>query len=240
MRSWFDQSYYRQGDGCSEVRRRMGRLLDDLSLDHFSYLVLRPPRDRRFNALATLHTSYPEEWIGRYMSHRYYNLDPVAELTTKSTRPFFWGHGRFLRAFRRQQRLVFDEAREYRIINGLSIPVRGADGELAVFSVVSHCGKHLADVTRGEHARLFEAAYDTHEIVMADQSDPGGDDEPELSLRERECLLWTLEGKTAGEIATILGLSVSTVNHHAMTATRKMRCLNKHHAAVQALRSGII
>ncbi|CAN0595080.1 unnamed protein product, partial [Laminaria digitata] len=184
----------------------------------------------------TLPSSYPDESVKRYMSRRYFQLDPVCALAMDATRPFYWGQGRFLRPFRKQQRRVFDEARDFRITHGLTIPIRGARGELGVFSVVSSDKRHLADVTRGEHARLFEAAFDTHDIMMADQTaQQGTKAEPiRLSTREKECLLWTLEGKTASDIATILGLSVSTVNHHASTASQKLGSSNKHHAAVQA------
>lgn len=65
-------------------------------------------------------------------------------------------------------------------------------------------------------------------------------DDTQLSLRERECLAWTLGGKTAAEIARICKLSVTTVNHYASTATRKLNGTNKYHAAVKAFRLGVI
>ena len=57
---------------------------------------------------------------------------------------------------------------------------------------------------------------------------------------ELECLLWTAEGKTAEEVASILGLSVFTVNRYVSVAVRKLNCVNKHHAAIRALRGGLI
>ena len=85
---------------------------------------------------------------------------------------------------------------------------------------------------------ILAAAYDAHEFAV--DRVPGmparGIADPGLTTRERECLLWTLEGKTAEETAAILGLSVFTVNRHAFNATHKLGSLNKHHAAVQAFR----
>ena len=241
MKSWFASSCYRDSDGVEHISDRVGGLLTDFGLDHFSYLVLRAPPDSRFDVTRTLCTSYPDAWISRYMSKRYYMLDPVAVVTQRTSRPFYWGQGRFLHHFRKPQRVVFDEAREFRITYGLTIPIRGARGELAAFSVVSSDKKHLADVTRGAHENLFSAAFDTHDLMMRQHATPNGSPESEdLSPREKECLAWTLEGKTAGEIATILGLSVSTVNHHAVMASKKLGAVNKHHAAVQALRNGLI
>ena len=61
-----------------------------------------------------------------------------------------------------------------------------------------------------------------------------------LSMCELECLLWTAEGKTAEEVASILGISVFTVNRYVSVGVRKLNCVNKHHAAIRALRAGLI
>ncbi|MEP3245624.1 MAG: LuxR family transcriptional regulator [Sneathiella sp.] len=243
MKTWLNQSYYGQADRHVDIPDRVGYLLSDLALDHFSYMILKAPAKLSMDVTETIQTSYPDEWTKRYMSKQYYQLDPVADLVEQSTMPFYWGQGRFLRKFRKPQRLVFDEAREFQIMHGLSVPVRGPAGEVAVFNVVSSDKRHLRDVTRGEHERIFRAAYDTHAVTMEKYRETECEEERgtvSLSPREKECLIWTLEGKTAGEIATILNLSVSTVNHHASTATRKLGALNKYHAAIQALRLGVI
>ena len=68
----------------------------------------------------------------------------------------------------------------------------------------------------------------------------GGPERQCLTVREKECLSWTLEGLTAERIAERLCLSVHTVNRHASNAARKLGCTNKHHAAVRALRAGVV
>ena len=242
MQSWFRHSYYQSDDTAEHVVSRLGALIDDLALDHFSYALLRAPKGYDVDLNGTFFTSYPTEWITRYLRRQYLTLDPVCERTQNTTRPFTWGHGRFLRKYRKQQRHVFNEAREFQIMTGLSIPIHGARGEVGTFNVVSSDARHLTEATRSEHERLFQAAFDTHDIVLADTMASATCREVpiNLSVREKECLLWTLEGKTAEDVASILGLSVFTVNHHASTATKKMNCVNKHHAAVQALRAGLI
>ena len=242
MGSWFGYSYYQPEDSAVEVNARLGRLVDDLALDHFSYGMLRPPDGSTADCTSAVYASYPQEWIDRYLRRHYLRLDPVCDLAARSTRPFYWGPGRFLRAFRKQQRRVFDEARAFRIVNGLSIPVRCARGATGVFNVVASDARRLREATRREHERLYAAAFDIHDFALNDTLAGEGEETngPDLSIRERECLLWTLEGKTAEEVAAILGLSVFTVNRHVSTAARKLGCVNKHHAAVRALRTGII
>jgi DNA-binding CsgD family transcriptional regulator len=65
-------------------------------------------------------------------------------------------------------------------------------------------------------------------------------DIPNLTKREMEALLWTMEGKTAWEVGRILGISEQTVVRHVNKATQKLDGVNKHHAVVKAMRLGII
>lgn len=68
----------------------------------------------------------------------------------------------------------------------------------------------------------------------------GGEEESMLSEREIECLHWVSLGKTAWETATIMGRSQRTVEFHLINATRKLSASNKIHAAVIAVRKGLI
>jgi len=66
------------------------------------------------------------------------------------------------------------------------------------------------------------------------------DKPPKLTPRELEVLKWTLDGKTAWETAAILGISERTAVLHITQAMRKLETVNKHQAALKALRLGLI
>ena len=235
-------SEYDASDTASSIATRMGDMVQDMGLEHFSFLFLSGPCTAPGIATTTLHTSYPAEWVHRYTRHKYWNVDPVTDLGRRSIRPFFWGQGPFLDRFAKSQRLVFEEAGVFDIKFGMTIPMRGLKGELSVFTVVSSMKSRLEDAVKDGYHRISAAAYDTHDVALREMTNRELDTEQraELSPREKECLSWTLEGKTAGEISTILGISVSTVNQHAASASHKLGSLNKHHAAVQALRLNLI
>lgn len=63
---------------------------------------------------------------------------------------------------------------------------------------------------------------------------------PTLTPRELEALRWTMEGKTAWEVGTILGISERTAVLHVNNAMHKLDCINKHQAVLKALRLGLI
>lgn len=61
-----------------------------------------------------------------------------------------------------------------------------------------------------------------------------------LTEREREALLWSIEGKTACEIAMLLGVSDRTVNFHLANVTKKLNSVNKVQAASKAIALGLL
>jgi DNA-binding CsgD family transcriptional regulator len=63
---------------------------------------------------------------------------------------------------------------------------------------------------------------------------------PALTPRELEALRWTMDGKTAWEVGTILGISERTAVHHVNNAMHKLGCATKHQAVLKALRLGLI
>ena len=63
---------------------------------------------------------------------------------------------------------------------------------------------------------------------------------PALTPRELEALRWTMAGKTAWELGTILGISERTAVLHVNNAMHKLRCTSKHQAVLKALKLGLI
>lgn len=69
---------------------------------------------------------------------------------------------------------------------------------------------------------------------------PSGRRSQSLSSRERTCLAWIAEGKTAWEVGQILGISERTVIAHVASAATKLGAANRVQAAVIAVRQGLI
>lgn len=65
-------------------------------------------------------------------------------------------------------------------------------------------------------------------------------EQPRLRPRELEALRWTMDGKTAWEVGTILGITERTAVLHLQSAMEKLGCNSKHQAVLKALRIGLI
>lgn len=61
-----------------------------------------------------------------------------------------------------------------------------------------------------------------------------------LSPREKECLRWTAQGKTAEEIAMILNLKIITVKFYLRSIRQKLNCNTIAQAVYKAASQQII
>lgn len=62
----------------------------------------------------------------------------------------------------------------------------------------------------------------------------------QITSREREILQWVHNGKTNGEIASILEISPHTVKNHVQNILRKLNVQNRSHAVLRASQLGLV
>lgn len=75
---------------------------------------------------------------------------------------------------------------------------------------------------------------------MSMQSAASPAEEPKLSAREHECLLWASRGKSSSDIGAILGLSPRTIDSYLEKACAKLRVRTRVEAVAAAVREGLI
>lgn len=91
-------------------------------------------------------------------------------------------------------------------------------------------------------AELAELGYfATHAYErLARVADTALAEQSNLTVREKECIVWTAEGKTSAETAMILGLSENTVNHYLASAAGKLGTVNRAHTVARAILGGLL
>lgn len=191
--------------------------------------------------IATHFTSYPAEWVGRYIATNVYFRDPVIRHGQSAVTPYAWD---WLEAkgIDAAGRTVFGEASEFGVAHGLSVPVRGPRD----LALVSMCPD---SISRKEAARLIKAkladltilsmmAHERARVLLKPQSVDGKG--VRLSKREREVMQWIACGKSSWDIGMILNLSEATVRNYTAAALGKLNCHDRTHAAVRAVVMGLI
>ncbi len=192
--------------------------------------------------LHTFFTDYPAEWINHYEQSNYIHHDPVHALARKATAPVVWDRIDFSAAGPTSS-LVFNEASEFKIGSGISVPVRGPTS-FALFSAVPDGSAR----DRKELIELYEPlllwlGYHAHERAF-ELFQPNVEEETDsqinLTPREQECLRWIAAGKSAPMIGDILTISEHTVARHVAAAQLKLNAQTRAHAAVKAVTLGLI
>lgn len=192
--------------------------------------------------LQYIFSGYPERWMQAYQSARYIEIDPIVEhcFFRNTARPVIWDR----KLFNTPDRQAFwEEAQGCGIASGLSVPVRGAQGEVALFSVANserghdalahqvHAAGMMYVLSGYLHEAIRQLVYTPELIQVAP---------PQLTPREIECLAWWVNGKTAWEIAQILNLSERTARFHLNNLKIKLGARNKSQAIARAVKLHLV
>ena len=181
--------------------------------------------------------TYDEEWVKHYYEKSYFDVDPVLPAAKKSILPVDW---QSFDISNQKVRRFFNEARDAGVgRNGISIPVRGRNGDFGVFSLASNFKEADWLQLKRQFMRDFQVlAVHIHQSVLdANDITPPSF---KLSPRELEVLFWTACGKTGEEAALILGISKRSIRFHICNAMKKLNCTNSTHAVAKAMYFNLI
>lgn len=219
----------------AEVRDVAARLAADLGFTYPTYAVYMGPGLRLQKS--TLVVNFPDAWTRRYLSQGYDRIDPVVSMVRRGIGPFAMSElpSDIMGS---DQKRVMDEARDFKVFDGLIVPFRIAGG-IAMLSCVADGGaRQRQEVIRHQRANVTLLALSVHNTcrrLFATAGDSGP-----LTPRERDCVHWLARGKETSLIGEILGISGYTVAQHLKSAMRKLDCANRVDLAVRAVNLGIV
>lgn len=218
---------------CAEWCRQFG-------FDHFLYGARIPTSFTKPHYIYI--SAYPSEWRDRYSENGYMSIDPTVTHCASHITPLVWDKLKPLEKEDESIQRFMGEAREYGLNNGISLPVHTANGDFAMFNLSSM--DKSSDVKKRilhavPHTQLFTAyLHETVRRIFDNEILPLS--QIRLSKREKECLLWTADGKTAWEIAKILSVAERTVVFHMQNSAEKLKVVNRAQAVARAVTLGLI
>jgi DNA-binding CsgD family transcriptional regulator len=220
-----------------ELAAQCQRYSASLGFDSFVY-ALRVPTQFSESRLVVLN-GYPSGWVDRYFERSHFAHDPVLAHCASHNVPVQWED--LITPAGSAGRLMMDEAGDFGLRSGVTMPVHSPQGELGILSfAVDQRPRAARQTTR--HAMPYAQVLSSylHEAVRRVAGlDSVAHGEP-LTPRECECLRWAADGKTSGEIAQLLCLAESTVNFHLNKAMHKLQVCNRQHAVARATLQGYI
>lgn len=217
---------------ANEVMDRMRDALREFGFEFFCFSSFARP-DQKFEEVMWA-CRVPDEWLKLYLERDYAHHDPSIRMCKRTVYPFKYTEAPYDPEREPRAAEVMQRAREFRVENGLLIPIPGPAGCIGNVWVGGY-QPDLSLCSRPAVHLMALYAFDRLRGVPAPLPS-----KPRLTQRECEVLTWIANGKSAWEIGEILEISKRTVDEHAQTAFRKLGASNRTQAVAIALRDRII
>jgi DNA-binding CsgD family transcriptional regulator len=219
---------------ANDLHEAMAEAAAALDLSSFAYLVVprRPKNPPR------LISNYPPTWTNHYLQQHYERFDPVIKQALGHPEPFRWGLGTGVTRRSKLQQRLFDEAANFGIRHGFTVPIHDDWGAVAAVTFASDGRRPQFERCINEHARVLQLmAIYFHAHAKRKIQTERAIEGVSLSSREFECLEWAALGKTAWETGQILGISRRTAAFHLDNAKAKLGVNSICHAVARLIAS---
>jgi DNA-binding CsgD family transcriptional regulator len=190
--------------------------------------------DREVASIEFRHGVFDLGLIAYGQEHGFASRDPGRRLSLATGEPVFWTDLRLCELLADERRML-DECAEWGLHQMFVLARPRSSAESAVVFVGSPEKRDPDAVTRQSMTRLARCYGDCVERL-----DRARRPTPSLSERQIECLRWARVGKSASEIAEILGISPRTVEEHFTLACRKLNVRGRVSAVAKAITLGIL
>ncbi|BCM17635.1 LuxR family transcriptional regulator [Mesorhizobium sp. J8] len=181
--------------------------------------------------------NYPNGWQKRCFEMGYDRIDPIIKALRRQAGAFQWSDMYCDASTTEHERRVLDEAAAFGLRSGISVPLHGPDGSAWVVSFAQSEGLKFQNKMI---TYLQVAAFHFHLRVSKCSNWSDIQEIPNLTPREKECILWTARGKSSWEIGQILEISVNTVNFHIKNVKEKLNASSRTVAAIRAINVGVV
>lgn len=210
-----------------------------LGFDGYAYSGIRPTVTLHLTPILTnadtiALTDVDPGWLAHYAERAYFTTDPVFRAALGQSVPVLWGLDFLNGTMSGDEAAMFRDGNAWGIRSGICVVTRAGDGTLGMLAMTASTPEAPDRPDLAEEFQLI--AIHLHEVMRRHIRWPAVDAK-RLTPRELDVIMWSAQGKTAGEVATILGVTPRTVNAHLTSAMRKLDVTSKTHAVAKYLTS---
>lgn len=183
--------------------------------------------------------TYDASWVDRYIEKDYARIDPVVQGCYQRFNPVDW---KLLDWSSPRARNFMGEAADAGVgSQGLSVPIRGPNGQFALFTASSRASDQTwANYSRSYMSDLILVAHFINQKAL--EIDNGTDIQKSASLspREIDTLSLLAVGYSRSAAAESLSISEHTLRVYIESARFKLGAQNTTHAVARAISRGLI
>lgn len=183
--------------------------------------------------------TYDPEWVQHYIVKDYLRVDPVVVGCYQRFHPVDWKRldwsSKAARAFQA-------DAIAHGVGNqGYSVPIRGPNGQFALFTVSHNCDDDSwAAFTEANRRDLILIAHYFNQKAIEFEPDRTPEPAQPLSPREIDAMTLLAIGYSRAQVAETLAISEHTLRVYIEAARFKLGAMNTTHAVARALSRGLI
>lgn len=183
--------------------------------------------------------TYSHEWVARYAKQNYQRVDPVVVGCFQRFHPVDWKR---LDWTSKSARAFQAEAIEYGVGHqGFSVPIRGPNGQFALFTVSDNCSdEDWAAFAEDHHRELILIAHMFNQKALDFEKGRQPENNQTLSPREVDALTLLAMGYGRAQVADTLSISEHTLRVYIESARFKLGAMNTTHAVARAISRGLI
>jgi DNA-binding CsgD family transcriptional regulator len=222
-----------QAEGLDDLQLLIEEIRDEYGVDHIVYHWVNSAGEQYGCG------TYDLEWVNRYIEKGYLRIDPVVQGCYQRFHPVNWKR---LDWSSKAARALLTDAIAHGVGNqGYSIPLRGPNGQFAMFSLSHDCSDaEWEDFTITNRRDLILLAHYFNSKAL--EFEPGRTPEPAqpLSPREIEAMTLLAIGYSRAQAADTLSISEHTLRVYVESARHKLGAMNTTHAVARALSRGVI
>jgi len=224
--------FLQTANSLDDIQAHLFVMRDRLEVENFAYHCLDATGDK-YGAM-----TYDAPWVKRYIEKGYGRIDPVLRGCFQRFNPVDWKQLDW--SGRPAQEFMGDALSTGVGNQGMSVPVRGPNGQFAVFSVNNKASDPAWESYRKEYLQTFilmahflnQRALEIEENVNPPIT--------ALSPRESDALTHLANGLNRKNVAERLKISEHTLRAYIESARHKLGAANTTHAVARAMIRGLI
>lgn len=219
--------------GLDELQAAITELRNHYRIDHLVYHWVAS--DGRQYGCGT----YAPEWVERYLEQDYLRTDPVITGCFQRFHPVDWKR---LDWSSKAARAFLADAVAHGVGNqGYSVPIRGPNGQFALFTANHTCDDdEWQDFTDTHRRDLILLAHVFNQKALEFEPDRLPENGQTLSPREVDAMTLLAMGYSRAQVAQALSISEHTLRVYIESARHKLGAMNTTHAVARALSRGLI
>lgn len=183
--------------------------------------------------------TYSPDWVQKYLEQDYLRTDPVIVGCYQRFHPVDWKR---LDWASKPARKFWKDAIEHGVGNqGFSIPIRGPNGQFALFTVSHNCeDQEWVAFTETAKRHLILIAHVFNQKALEFEGAAGKGPAKGLSPREIDAMTLLAVGYSRAQVAKSLSISEHTLRVYIESARFKLGAMNTTHAVARAMSNGYI